>query len=210
MNMRDHPIKSLYEGVRNFYGSEPIDHAIKKDLYHGSLVIFGPGDLINDFTFERYPEELDEIKKKAGEKGFDDLDRLKYALRKMSVFKEKAGNDRDGAIAISDKDDGYSIMRAGGYITVPARYDDRMKGYLSEASRLKGGKVNGRHVAGYNFSSLTDDKTAAIIASKGGSSIVTAIGGEIAPDFSEHFDRYEGFFGKLKNIWNRYVDGGEE
>lgn len=215
MDRTDHPIRSIYEGVSSFYKGNVIDEASKRELYHGNLVIFGPPGLIEDFTFERYGTELENIKKKAGEKGYDDPERLAFALRKMSVFKERRGKDRDGAIAISDASDGYRIARAGGYVTIQTKKDEILDEFLSQASGYKGGAVNGRHIAGFNFSRFTDDETGAVIASKGGSSIVTAVGDELVPEYSDHIERaipQEGmrFWQNLKNMWSRYVGVGEE
>lgn len=182
------PIRKVAEGVSNFYRSGLVGNALERGLYHGNLVIFGPWELIESESFERYPALLDVIKKKAGAKGYDDPDRLGYAMRRMSLFSERGGNDRDGAIAISGDD--YSIMRAGGYVKRGVVHDDVLNQFLEQASEYKGGKVNGRHISGFNFSRLTDDgSTGAVIASTGGSSIVTVVGDRIVPNLSQSLYR---------------------
>ena len=184
--MRGNAIPTVFENARGFLYGDLLSDELCKGRYHGNLILLGDPDSIDNETTERYPAVMEKLLKRYGRKGYDDPEKFHCLLTEMGIF-DRNSYDRDCAIAFSPE---LELLGAGRYVEGVDTRKLKKSEAMRSAQEIKGGHINGRHLAGLHFSSQNPEN-AAVVMSESGGSIITFVGGDLDQDYSSIISRLQ-------------------
>lgn len=171
------PLEHVYGVARDFLGSLGRQGAYGNAKFTGSLILLGDPDLIGDRT-GFYNALYEKMSKEIGRTGYDDPERLRRLIERVSL--KNGTNDIDGGVAFTPD---MEFEGLGRFVEITKKDIDiwRTSDQSAMAQEIKGEEPGGKHMAGHKFSSYG---ASSLVLSENGESIITFNDGYICPKYS--------------------------